>query len=108
MARLANLPKIHLRFHLFSVLPRPPQLRKYLSQRPCSTQSAEQVVNLLSRLSKFSLTKKEKLQLLNLAPKGMVEYYLIIEDCDTRFNETQIGEIMEIVSECLDAQSMQQ
>ncbi|KAI9602410.1 hypothetical protein H4Q26_001699 [Puccinia striiformis f. sp. tritici PST-130] len=47
------------------------------------------------------LTKAERLQICDLAPTELVEIYLIIEECDSRFTEEEIQSIIEIVKENL-------
>ncbi|CCF58337.1 hypothetical protein KAFR_0E01830 [Kazachstania africana CBS 2517] len=51
------------------------------------------------KLNKFDLFKAEKLQIVNQLPANMVHLYSIVEECDSRFSEEQIDEILEIVKE---------
>lgn len=53
------------------------QLTEYLKETPCSTQTPEQIKHFMDALSKYELTKAEKLQILNLRPKSTVEIYLV-------------------------------
>ena len=91
------------------------EVKKYLSNTNCIYQDQEQITNLLIKLKKFNLTKFEKLQLINLRPDGLksenaiikiysVIYYKlfqIIEECEERFNEDQLLEILDIINNCL-------
>lgn len=63
----------------------------------------EKFAQLLHKLNNFTLYKAEKLQIVNQLPNNMVHLYSIVEECDTRFNESQVTEILEIVaaSTCL-------
>lgn len=45
-------------------------------------------------LHELKLTKAEKLQIVNLLPKTMVEFYLIVEECEDRFGEEQVQAIL--------------
>ncbi|KAG2237874.1 RNA polymerase Rpb4-domain-containing protein [Thamnidium elegans] len=70
------------------------ELTEYLKETPCSTQTPEQVSDFLQALSKYDLTKAEKLQILNWRPKSTVEIYLIIEECEERFSEEDLEEML--------------
>lgn len=77
---------------------------------PQSKQSVRSILSLSSTLrSKFGqisghphgLTKAERLQICDLAPTELVEIYLIIEECDSRFKEDEIEEILSLVKQNL-------
>ncbi|CAO3653078.1 unnamed protein product [Mucor hiemalis] len=70
------------------------ELTEYLKETPCSTQSPEQLANFLELMSRYELTRAEKLQILNLRPKSTVEIYLIIEECEERFSEEDLEEML--------------
>ncbi|CAE6391115.1 unnamed protein product [Rhizoctonia solani] len=55
--------------------------------------------NLTRSLGKFSLTKSEKLQIVNLAPRQLVELYVIVENLEDRFNDEDLAEMLELVGE---------
>ncbi|KAI9473455.1 MAG: HRDC-like protein [Benjaminiella poitrasii] len=73
------------------------ELTEYLRQTPSSTQSPEQIAAFLQALSKYELTKAEKLQILNLRPRSTVEIYLIIEECEERFSEEDLEDMINCV-----------
>ncbi|KAI8639424.1 HRDC-like protein [Parasitella parasitica] len=66
------------------------ELTEYLKETSCSTQTPEQISYFMDAISKFDLTKAEKLQILNLRPKSTVEIYLLIEECEERFSEEDL------------------
>lgn len=70
------------------------ELTEYLKETPCSTQTSEQLANFLEFMSRYELTKAEKLQILNLRPRSTVEIYLIIEECEERFTEEDLEEML--------------
>ncbi|CCC69771.1 hypothetical protein NCAS_0D01900 [Naumovozyma castellii] len=57
----------------------------------------ERFTEFMQRLNEFDLFKVEKLQIVNDFPTNMVHLYSIIEECDSRFNEEQIEQILSIV-----------
>ncbi|KFM81772.1 DNA-directed RNA polymerase III subunit RPC9, partial [Stegodyphus mimosarum] len=74
---------------------------KYLEETPCATQTPEAIRNFLTAINAYSLTKGEKLQLLNLRPSSLVEIQLLIEESEERFTEDQMNEILAVVTETL-------
>ncbi|PLW53429.1 hypothetical protein PCANC_06090 [Puccinia coronata f. sp. avenae] len=77
---------------------------------PQGKQSPESILSLCESLrNRFGqvsgrshgLTKAERLQICDLAPTELVEIYLIIEECDLRFSEDEIQEIMNLVKKNL-------
>ncbi|XP_042908714.1 DNA-directed RNA polymerase III subunit RPC9 [Parasteatoda tepidariorum] len=74
---------------------------KYLEEMPCASQSEESIKNFLIAIAPYELTKAEKLQLLNLQPKSLVEIQLLIEECEERFTEDQMNDILNVVAETL-------
>ncbi|GBN12495.1 DNA-directed RNA polymerase III subunit RPC9 [Araneus ventricosus] len=74
---------------------------KYLEEMPCATQTPESVRNFLTAIQPYSLTKAEKLQLLNMRPTSLVEIQLLIEESEERFNEDQMNEILAAIAETL-------
>ncbi|KAI8366250.1 HRDC-like protein [Blakeslea trispora] len=73
------------------------ELNEYLKQTPVGTQSEEQVQSFLQAISKFELTKAEKLQIINLRPKSTVEIYLVIEECEERFSEEDLEQMLLVI-----------
>lgn len=51
--------------------------------------------------------RAEKLQLLNIRPKMIVEMQLIIEELEERFPDDKLTEILEIISELPDYETME-
>ncbi|KAG9084698.1 hypothetical protein FRC06_003939 [Ceratobasidium sp. 370] len=55
--------------------------------------------NLTRMLGKFSLTKSEKLQIVNLAPRQLVELYVIVENLEERFSDDDLNEMLQLVEQ---------
>ncbi|KAG2195603.1 hypothetical protein INT46_002327 [Mucor plumbeus] len=70
------------------------ELTEYLKETPCSTQTPEQIKHFMDAISQYELTKAEKLQILNLRPKSTVEIYLLIEECEERFTEEDLEQML--------------
>ncbi|KAF8922168.1 HRDC-like protein [Mucidula mucida] len=70
---------------------------KYLSAdyQVVHLQTDESVSKLVKTLSGYDLTKAEKLQIVNLAPKSLVELYAIVEELEDRLG----GSMEELVAE---------
>ncbi|CEL62593.1 hypothetical protein RSOLAG1IB_04949 [Rhizoctonia solani AG-1 IB] len=62
-------------------------------------QNDTSIRNLTRSLGKFSLTKSEKLQIVNLAPRQLVELYVIVENLEDRFNEEELAEMLQLVAQ---------
>lgn len=60
--------------------------------------SAKQILAFLNHFKEVPLTKAEKLQIINLQPKSILELHLIVEECEERFDETQLNEILMAIS----------
>lgn len=69
----------------------------YLSKSPVASQTVENITQAMKELSKYELEKIEKLQILNSTPHSLVNLYSIVEECDQRFTEKEIEDILEIV-----------
>ncbi|KAJ1670166.1 hypothetical protein EV182_008382, partial [Spiromyces aspiralis] len=74
---------------------------KYLQGTPASSQTPEQIINLLEKLKKYNLTKAEKLQILNHRPRHIVELYILIEECSDRFKDEDLDGMLNIIYESL-------
>ncbi|CCE61541.1 hypothetical protein TPHA_0A04680 [Tetrapisispora phaffii CBS 4417] len=59
----------------------------------------EKFSELVTRLNQFDLYKIEKLQLVNQLPNNIVHLYSIVEECDSRFTEEQVQEILSIIQD---------
>ncbi|KAI9248584.1 HRDC-like protein [Phascolomyces articulosus] len=73
------------------------ELTEYLKTTACSTQDQQQVKEFVEAMKSYELTLAEKLQLLNLRPRSAVEIYLLIEECEERFSEDQLEELLQTV-----------
>ena len=70
---------------------------KYLESVPSQQCTLDQLQQCMTALSKYSLTKLEKLVLLNHFPKSLVEIYPMIEECETRFSDEQLQEMIDVL-----------
>ncbi|OLY78912.1 DNA-directed RNA polymerase III subunit RPC9 [Smittium mucronatum] len=77
------------------------EITNYFDTTPIIHQSPDQIQNCMRGLNKYSLTKAEKLQILNIRPDKEVDLYLIIEEPEERFSQQQISEILDIVTSSL-------
>ncbi|KAG2217906.1 hypothetical protein INT45_008656 [Circinella minor] len=77
------------------------ELAEYLKETSCGTQDQKQVKEFMEAMKSYELTMAEKLQLLNLRPRSAVEIYLLIEECEERFSEDQLEEMLETVLSAL-------
>ncbi|ORZ16883.1 HRDC-like protein [Absidia repens] len=73
------------------------ELAEYLKTTPTKSQTTVQVKDFLQQMNQYALTLGEKLQILNLRPKSAVEIYLLIEECEERFNEQDLDNILSII-----------
>ena len=54
---------------------------------------------LLEYLRGFELTRMEKLQVLNILPRNLVEFYAVVEECEERFSPDQIDQILNTIDQ---------
>lgn len=73
---------------------------KVLPKATVNVPSEDSFLSLMRSLAKYPLTKTERLQIVNLMPKSLLDFYLIVEECEERFREEQIGEILGLVASC--------
>ncbi|KAI5964216.1 uncharacterized protein KGF55_002158 [Candida pseudojiufengensis] len=59
----------------------------------------ENFKKMMEFLNQFELMKVEKLQIMNQLPRSLVVLYLLIEDCEERFNEEQSQGIIDKIQE---------
>ncbi|EGN98183.1 hypothetical protein SERLA73DRAFT_74412 [Serpula lacrymans var. lacrymans S7.3] len=77
---------------------------QYLSAdyQPIAQQSEAGIKQLTRDLAPYSLTKAEKLQIVNLAPTEPVELYVVVEELEDRLGE-QMDDILSAVRRSLNA-----
>lgn len=75
------------------------ETKKTNMSSPISKFNDETFSKFLMKLNEFELLKAEKLQIMNQLPRNMVHLYSIVEECDSRFNEDQISQIIATVEE---------
>eukprot|EP00833_Pecoramyces_ruminatium_P004720 jgi/Orpsp1_1/1178752/evm.model.c7180000066606.2 len=68
---------------------------------PSSTQTPEQIENVINALKPYALTMTEVFQLINLRPKALIDLTLIIEECESRFTEENLEDLLTIIKEQL-------
>ncbi|QLQ81130.1 hypothetical protein HG537_0E04850 [Torulaspora globosa] len=66
---------------------------------PISSMNDQRFSELVTQLNKFDLFKAEKLQIVNQLPTTMVHLYAVVEECDTRFTQEQIEQILSITTQ---------
>ncbi|ESO94502.1 hypothetical protein LOTGIDRAFT_118224 [Lottia gigantea] len=74
---------------------------KYLENTSCKLQNPELLKVFAEKVSRFNLTKAEKLQILNQRPTTAVEIQLIVEESEERLTEEEIYELLELISSCV-------
>jgi hypothetical protein len=79
------------------------ELQKYLQESACANYTSKSVHQFLSHLSKYPLTKAERLQILNNRPTNTAVLYPLIEEIEERLSEEQMEEIVELVTRHLPA-----
>ncbi|KAH8916770.1 hypothetical protein BT69DRAFT_1339822 [Atractiella rhizophila] len=65
---------------------------------PTTRQSPRLIASLLRQLEAYALTKAEKLQIVNLMPRELVDLHVIVEELDSRFGPDQIASLLALVS----------
>ncbi|QLG74445.1 hypothetical protein HG535_0G03280 [Zygotorulaspora mrakii] len=60
-----------------------------------------QFSDFVKRLNEFQLFKAEKLQIVNQLPSSMVHLYAVVEECDSRFSEQQVEQLLSIIADYL-------
>lgn len=55
----------------------------------------------MTEIKKFQLEKIEVLQLINIAPRSLPVLYNVIEECDQRFSNEDMDEILDLVAKHL-------
>src|SRR4051794_10408774 len=71
---------------------------KYLKTTPAESQNETDVKKLMQDLQKlYNLTPAELLQVVNLRPNSNLELAMIIEECEERFKDEQLEEMLELI-----------
>ncbi|KAJ4462886.1 putative RNA polymerase Rpb4 [Paratrimastix pyriformis] len=75
------------------------QFLRYLTAHcaPTCKQTKKGIKKLIEELEKFPLTKAERLQIVNLLPRTLVEIHLLIEECEERFTDDDLLSILRAV-----------
>jgi DNA-directed RNA polymerase subunit F len=75
---------------------------KYLKESTMGAATSEMVNACFQRFKeqKWDLTEAELLQIANHVPKCEPEIYMIIEQCEARFSEDDVKEILDVIEEC--------
>jgi len=75
---------------------------RYLEMTPCKKQTPEALAAFARAVASFSLTKAERLQLLNHRPTSAVILSLLVEEIDERLTtDEQIEELINVVQSTL-------
>ena len=75
---------------------------RYLEMTPCQKQTPESLAAFAQAIASFSLTKAERLQLLNHRPTSAVILSLLVEEIDERLTtDEQIEELINVVQSTL-------
>ncbi|CCM03739.1 uncharacterized protein FIBRA_05885 [Fibroporia radiculosa] len=79
---------------------------QYLSAdyQPTGSQTEASITQLMRSLATYSLTKAEKLQIVNLAPTEAVELYVVVEELEERFGE-EMEDMLGVVRSSLSNQA---
>ncbi|XP_039682727.1 DNA-directed RNA polymerase III subunit RPC9 [Medicago truncatula] len=75
----------------------------YLVKTPAGSQTRESVKEYFTAIKQHDLSEAEVLNVLNIRPASEVEIYHIIEDCEERFPDEEVTEIVEKVGNTLPA-----
>ncbi|KAJ6487738.1 HRDC-like protein [Mycena sanguinolenta] len=75
---------------------------QYLSAdyQPTAAQTPEAITRLVKAIEPYGLTKAEKLQIVNLAPRHHIELYVVVEELEDRLAE-RMEEVISHVQESL-------
>ena len=53
--------------------------------------------DIIKRMQEMDLARLEIFQLINLKPQKLVELFLVVKDCDHRYNESQQQELLSLI-----------
>lgn len=74
---------------------------QFLDSTSCCSQTKEKVVSFLKQIKNFKLTKTECMMMINNPPSSQLHIQLLIEDSEERLTETDVHNIIQIVSQTL-------
>ena len=72
------------------------QILTHLEGSCCSSQTREGIQAFAAAVQKFKLTQAEVISLINAQPGSRVEIHLIVEECEERLGEDQVGELLQL------------
>merc|ERR1711892_47814 len=72
-----------------------------MQELPCRSQTPDAIKDFLDQCRAYGLTKSEKLQLLNLRPKSLVEIHLLVEECEDRLTDEQSHSLLALIVDVL-------
>lgn len=67
--------------------------------------NAQAFEQLMTYLGTLRLTKFERLQVINSLPRNVIDFYVLVEECEERFETQQIEEILQMLSKLLNPHS---
>ena len=74
----------------------------YLEKTPAGKLSAklssQSFSDFFANIEKFKLTSAEQLQIINHCPQSAVEIQLLVEDSEERLSETDVDELLDLIS----------
>lgn len=73
----------------------------YLVNTAASAQTRENIKDFLTSVKQHDLAKAEVLNILNTRPVAEVEIFPMIENCEERFPDEEVSEIVELVKKTL-------
>ena len=74
-------------------------LRDRPAGNPANPQSAEKLTEFVRLVKPYELEKAEILQLINVAPRWLPVLFNAIEECDQRFTDEQMEELLELIAQ---------
>lgn len=74
-------------------------LRDRPAGNPANPQSAEKLTEFVRLVKPYELEKAEILQLINVAPRSLPVLFNAIEECDQRFTDEQMEELLELIAQ---------
>jgi DNA-directed RNA polymerase subunit F len=80
---------------------------KYGERMGYNNYSSAGIAKMLSQIKalNYGLTEAELMQIGNMLPRQVVELHPLIEDCDTRFDEDQLKNLLETITKALSSLS---